>query len=182
MALKFNHICPLDSPFLLVLRWLSPADSRYCVSTINKCYTTVCWIIYGLYCPIFSSWKLMMDGIWVLPISCQQGYFSFHEDKSYQGLAFVLIEIYPGLRSWITYVLTQLQLLACWATLCNSIVVIPAALPEIIVLTMARATASPSASPEMVNWEPPLNAKNPNIKMKPPRAASYNAVRCWFTY
>lgn len=49
----------------------------------------------------------------------------------------------------------------------------PAELDETIVFVIARATATPSPGFEIVNWEPPLKARKPNIRIKPPRAASY---------
>ena len=55
---------------------------------------------------------------------------------------------------------------------CNNIVVTPAALPDMIVFTIALATATPSPALDMVNCDPPLKAKNPNIRIKPPKAAS----------
>ena len=50
--------------------------------------------------------------------------------------------------------------------------VIAAAAPVSIVLYMASATIGPSFSPEIDNCEPPLNAKKPNIRIKPPSAAN----------
>ena len=40
-----------------------------------------------------------------------------------------------------------------------------------IVLTIARATTPPSPSFEMVVWDPPLKARNPKMRMKPPSPA-----------
>lgn len=42
---------------------------------------------------------------------------------------------------------------------------------DIIVLTTETATAAPSPSELIVSCDPPLKAKNPKNKMKPPRAA-----------
>ena len=40
-----------------------------------------------------------------------------------------------------------------------------------MVLTMANATTPPSPGFEIVVWEPPLNARKPKMRMKPPRPA-----------
>ena len=42
---------------------------------------------------------------------------------------------------------------------------------EMIVLTTDMATAAPSPSLLIVSCDPPLNAKNPKNKIKPPSAA-----------
>ena len=40
--------------------------------------------------------------------------------------------------------------------------------------TMDRLTTAPSSGPEMDPWDPPLKAKKPNSRMKPPRAANWS--------
>lgn len=42
---------------------------------------------------------------------------------------------------------------------------------EMMVFTTARLTAAPSPSPLIAVWEPPLNARKPKKRMKPPKAA-----------
>ena len=37
-----------------------------------------------------------------------------------------------------------------------------------MVFTMAMATILPSPAPEILPWEPPLKAKKPKMRMKPP--------------
>ena len=69
--------------------------------------------------------------------------------------------------------LTQFLSVAATA-LWSRMVVIPAALPEIIVLAIAWAMAVPSPGCEIEACDPPLKAKKPNIRIKPPRAASCN--------
>ena len=40
-----------------------------------------------------------------------------------------------------------------------------------MVFTMARATTLPSSAAEMLPWEPPLKARKPKMRIKPPRPA-----------
>lgn len=44
--------------------------------------------------------------------------------------------------------------------------------PEMMVLTMDRLTAAPSPLLLMASWEPPLKAKKPKKRIKPPSAAT----------
>ena len=50
---------------------------------------------------------------------------------------------------------------------------VAAPLPASIVLVTARATTLPSPGSDILACEPPLNAKNPKNRMKPPKAESY---------
>ncbi len=43
--------------------------------------------------------------------------------------------------------------------------------PEMTVLTTAMLMAAPSPGLVIESWEPPLNARKPKNRMKPPRAA-----------
>ena len=47
----------------------------------------------------------------------------------------------------------------------------PPELPPIIVLTIANPTVSASWGFEIASWDPPLNAKNPNKRINPPKPA-----------
>ena len=47
--------------------------------------------------------------------------------------------------------------------------------PEMIVLMQASPITPASPSAEMLACDPALKAKNPKKRMKPPKAASYNA-------
>ena len=49
---------------------------------------------------------------------------------------------------------------------------VAAPLPERMVLVTDRATTAPSPGAEMLACDPPLNAKNPKNRMKPPKAAN----------
>ena len=40
-----------------------------------------------------------------------------------------------------------------------------------MVFTMTMATTLPSPAPEILPWEPPLKARKPKMRMKPPRPA-----------
>ena len=40
-----------------------------------------------------------------------------------------------------------------------------------MVFTMARATTLPSSAAEMLPWEPPLKARKPKMRIKPPKPA-----------
>jgi hypothetical protein len=57
-----------------------------------------------------------------------------------------------------------------------NIVVKAPEVPAITVFFIAMATTAPSPGLEMEPSEEPLNAKNPKIRINPPRAANYNAI------
>jgi hypothetical protein len=57
-----------------------------------------------------------------------------------------------------------------------NIVVKAPEVPAITVFFIAMATTTPSPGLEMEPCEEPLNARNPKIRINPPRAANYNAI------
>lgn len=72
-------------------------------------------------------------------------------------------------------------LLPILGTLFSMRVVKAAADPDMIVLTTDLLTASADPGPEMPNSEPPLKARNPNTRMKPPRAANCKITCCYYS-